>query len=281
MQNPSQNLGHKICSSAVSVSCVFLFVSIHPHLSVYVNHIKDFDPYLKKIRNPLKGCEHDLMDKFKKRKKLPVASRGWIGRSRVTKKCCCFPWPQPWNGPTFVLKPTHPGHSSVSLDGHLTPGQPTAVLPESEQWVSYSLLRDAGWVPGTDLQESVFTKPQMISMVTFQSHHPVEFELRDTETAVSGSGYQTRMVMMLGPEAIWSQMSSEWLEDIAWGVEEQERQKKQRDLCSWISICSRPTIFHFISPWKWKWKSLSHVRLFVTPWTKQSMEFSRPEYWSG
>ena len=30
-----------------------------------------------------------------------------------------------------------------------------------------------------------------------------------------------------------------------------------------------------------KWKSLSHVRLFVTPWTIQSMEFSRPEYWSG
>ena len=29
-----------------------------------------------------------------------------------------------------------------------------------------------------------------------------------------------------------------------------------------------------------KWKSLSCVQLFVTPWTKQSMEFSRPEYWS-
>ena len=28
-------------------------------------------------------------------------------------------------------------------------------------------------------------------------------------------------------------------------------------------------------------KSLSHVRLFATPWTKQSMEFSRPKYWSG
>ena len=33
-------------------------------------------------------------------------------------------------------------------------------------------------------------------------------------------------------------------------------------------------------------KSLSHVRLFVTPWTvvyqaPQSMEFSRQEYWSG
>ena len=30
-----------------------------------------------------------------------------------------------------------------------------------------------------------------------------------------------------------------------------------------------------------KWKSLSHVQLFVTQWTTQSMEFSRPEYWSG
>ena len=26
---------------------------------------------------------------------------------------------------------------------------------------------------------------------------------------------------------------------------------------------------------------LNHVQLFVTPWTIQSMEFSRPEYWSG
>ena len=30
-----------------------------------------------------------------------------------------------------------------------------------------------------------------------------------------------------------------------------------------------------------KWKLLSRVQLFVTPWTIQSMEFSRPEYWSG
>ena len=32
---------------------------------------------------------------------------------------------------------------------------------------------------------------------------------------------------------------------------------------------------------KWKWKSLSRVWLFVTPWIIQSMEFSRPGYWSG
>ena len=31
---------------------------------------------------------------------------------------------------------------------------------------------------------------------------------------------------------------------------------------------------------KWKWKSLSCVQLFATQWTIQSMEFSRPEYWS-
>ena len=31
----------------------------------------------------------------------------------------------------------------------------------------------------------------------------------------------------------------------------------------------------------WKWKPLSHVQPFVTPWAIQSMEFSGPEYWSG
>ena len=30
-----------------------------------------------------------------------------------------------------------------------------------------------------------------------------------------------------------------------------------------------------------KWKSLSHVWLFMTPWTIQSMKFSRPKYWRG
>ena len=32
---------------------------------------------------------------------------------------------------------------------------------------------------------------------------------------------------------------------------------------------------------KVKCKSLSRVWLFATPWTIQSMKFSRPEYWSG
>ena len=49
----------------------------------------------------------------------------------------------------------------------------------------------------------------------------------------------------------------------------------------WVAIS-------FSNAWKWKVKvkSLSHVRLFVTPWTvayqaPPSMGFSRQEYWSG
>ena len=32
---------------------------------------------------------------------------------------------------------------------------------------------------------------------------------------------------------------------------------------------------------KWMWKWLNCVRLFATLWIMQSMEFSRPEYWTG
>ena len=49
----------------------------------------------------------------------------------------------------------------------------------------------------------------------------------------------------------------------------------------WVAIS-------FSNAWKWKVKvkSLSHVRLFVIPWTaayqaSPSMGFSRQEYWSG
>ena len=49
----------------------------------------------------------------------------------------------------------------------------------------------------------------------------------------------------------------------------------------WVAIS-------FSNVWKWKLKvkSLSHVRLFATPWTAAhqappSMGFSRQEYWSG
>ena len=44
------------------------------------------------------------------------------------------------------------------------------------------------------------------------------------------------------------------------------------------------SLFHdspFFNIDKWKWKPLSRVWFCATPWTIQSMEFSRPEYWRG
>ena len=44
------------------------------------------------------------------------------------------------------------------------------------------------------------------------------------------------------------------------------------------SVSSRYTVSSSQYLTFWKWKLLSHVRLFATPWTIQSMDFSRPEY---
>ena len=42
---------------------------------------------------------------------------------------------------------------------------------------------------------------------------------------------------------------------------------------------SPPRLSGGYGTWKWKW--LRRVRLFVMPWTIQSMEFSRSDYWFG
>ena len=47
-----------------------------------------------------------------------------------------------------------------------------------------------------------------------------------------------------------------------------------------LGFCS-PSQTHQITIYLVKLKSLSRVQLFATPRTIQSMEFSRPEYWSG
>ena len=48
-----------------------------------------------------------------------------------------------------------------------------------------------------------------------------------------------------------------------------------------VSISILSYIFIFCLSSSEKWKLLSRVWLFVTPWTIQFIEFSRPEYWSG
>ena len=47
------------------------------------------------------------------------------------------------------------------------------------------------------------------------------------------------------------------------------------------SLCYTETPQQLFYIWKWKWNSLPCVLLLVTPWIMQSMDFSRPEYWSG
>ena len=45
-------------------------------------------------------------------------------------------------------------------------------------------------------------------------------------------------------------------------------------LISWVT-------WEALTAFERKWKSFSHVWFFATPWTIQSVELSRPEYWSG
>ena len=159
MQNPSQNLGHMIFSFAVSICCMFLFVLFHPHLSIYVSHTKDFDPYLKEIRNPLKDCEHDLMDKLKKKKKdsqwqVEDGLEGTESQRSVIvfSLISTLKWPH-------IHPEAHPPWPQSSVLGWTL--DPRATIGSSDRVravVSYSLLRDADLVLGTDPQESV-SKP--------------------------------------------------------------------------------------------------------------------------
>ena len=50
-----------------------------------------------------------------------------------------------------------------------------------------------------------------------------------------------------------------------------------RPSTDWMHACVFMLLWHSL---EWKRKFLSHAQLFETPWTMQSMEFSRPEYWS-
>ena len=49
----------------------------------------------------------------------------------------------------------------------------------------------------------------------------------------------------------------------------------------WARDAFVPQISLCLNEWINEWKLLSRVRLFETPWTTESMEFSRPEYRSA
>ena len=63
-----------------------------------------------------------------------------------------------------------------------------------------------------------------------------------------------------------------------WAMREAQ---KYKEVLYILLILIEVTVDERIKNVKWKWNSLSSVRLFEILWTIQSTEFSRPEYWSG
>ena len=75
----------------------------------------------------------------------------------------------------------------------------------------------------------------------------------------------------------------------SWKIDEKKKWKLRQTLFSWapeslqiVTVDMKLKDACSLEEMKvWKWKPLSYVQLFASPWTMQSMEYSRPEYWSG
>ena len=108
---------------------------------------------------------------------------------------------------------------------------------------------------------------------------------RVSETRIKGK-WQRR------PPSFIFRLTSEWfnfnIQKMTWGTGSVTWEVRYKEFCrkreeKRIRESQRLTLkqSHKQGNRKWKWKSLSCVQLFATPWTIQFMEFSRPEYWSG
>ena len=84
-------------------------------------------------------------------------------------------------------------------------------------------------------------------------------------------------------------MQEMWVQSLAWEDPPEKQMTTHSSILPWeIPWTEEPGGLQSMGLQKsqtwlseWKWKLLSHVQLFVAPWTIQSMEFSRSEYWSG
>ena len=108
---------------------------------------------------------------------------------------------------------------------------------------------------------------------------------RVSETRIKGKWHRR-------PPSFIFQLTSEWfnliIQKMTWGTGSVTWEVRYKEFCrkrkeKRIRESQRLTLkqSHKQGNRKCKWKSLSCVQLFATPWTIQSMEFSRPEYWSG
>ena len=70
-----------------------------------------------------------------------------------------------------------------------------------------------------------------------------------------------------------AQVKTDWM---LWIVISDVSYLRHNDLCG-----VRYDSVWFLAPTLVFSESLCHVQLFATPWTRQCMEFSSPEYWSG
>ena len=119
-----------------------------------------------------------------------------------------------------------------------------------------------------------------------QKYHPALYRERSPTSVLYSSNFSLfeNNALMI-PTCI--NCPSFWL--LSWNKLSEVIMSQQVWALWWLSRCDARLFSTMIIPiptgsgdvWKWKWKLLSHVQLFVTPWTIQSMEFSRPEYWSG
>ena len=99
----------------------------------------------------------------------------------------------------------------------------------------------------------------------------------ECENASLKFNIQKTKIMAFGP-ITWCQIDGETMETMTNFIlggsriaTDSDYSHEIKTLAPWKKSCDKPE----------KWKYLRHVQLFATPWTKQSMEFSRPEYWSG
>ena len=157
---------------------------------------------------------------------------------------------------------------------------PTFWPPDVKTWL---IWKDPDVEKDWRQEEKGMTKDEM-----FRWHHWLngyEFEW------ARGVGDGQRGLACCGSWGHKESDTSEWLNWLThWDMVKQEMPRVNLDIIGiselkWTGIGEFSSDDHYIyycgqeSLRRMMWNSLSRVRLFASPWTIQSMEFSRPKWW--